>query len=290
MRGLLGFFLGVVLFASCSSKENKRPSIYEGKINVGMDESIMKVISASTDAYTMHYPKAGFNHFVMPENTAVRLLLKDSLDVICITRLFTEEEMAVLEKRKIKYRPAPMALDAVVLIAHPESPVSNYSMEELKELFTADGEGPKLVFDSGNSSNLNQVMGKLGISDFNKDRVVSAGGNIKVFDWVKKDKNAIGFVGYNMISEKTNEATRDLKSSVKILKVGGVEPVKRSILDQTYAFQRIIYLHTLGSAWGVNNGFIRFACTKPGQLIAEKMGLVPYYAIPKEFYISKEEL
>lgn len=284
--------LACLLFVSvaCSSKEDKRPSIYEGRIKVGTDESISKVISAATDAYTMHYPKAGFDHFVMPENTAVRLLLKDSLNVICITRLLNEEEMAVLEKRKIKYRPAPMALDAVVLIVHPDSPMRDFSLEELKHFFTTQGEGPKLVFDSGNSSNLNQVMGKLGITDFNKGRVVAAGGNSKVFEWVKKDKNAIGFIGYNLISEKSNEATRDLKKSVKILSVSGVEPKKSSILEQTYPFQRTIYLHTLGSAWGVNNGFIRFACTKPGQLIAEKMGLVPYYSIPKEFYISKEEL
>ncbi len=285
---MLGLMSG--LFWACASKEDKRPSIYEGRITVGMDESIAKVMSAATDAYTMHYPKAGFDNQVMPENTAVRLLLKDSVDVICITRLLNEEEMAVLEKRKIKYRPAPMALDAVVLIVHPDSPMSNISLDELKGLFTSDAEGPKLVFDSGNSSNLNQVMGKLGITEFNRNRVVAAGGNEKVFEWVKKDKNAIGFVGYNLISEKSNEATRDLKESIKIMKVNAVEPVKRSILDQTYAFHRIIYLHTLGSAWGVNNGFIRFACTKPGQLIAEKMGLVPYYSIPKEFYISKEEL
>jgi phosphate transport system substrate-binding protein len=281
-------FLILGIIWGCQGKENKRPSIYEGKINVAMDESIMPLIQAETDGYKMHYPKAGFETFVMPETQAVKWLLSDSMDVICITRLLNEEEMAIVNKREIKYIPAPMALDAVVLITHPDSDLKQLSLDELKDLFK--GKGRKLVFDVGSSSNLNHVLSTLGIKEFDKDAVVAAGSNLKVFDFVKKDKSAIGFVGFNMISEKSNEGSVELRNSVKILSVDGIAPSKGTIVEQVYPFHRTIYLHTLGTAWGVENGFIRFACTKPGQLIAEKMGLVPYYAIPKEFYLSKEDL
>lgn len=286
-----GLFL---MLAGCQSKKSKRPSIYEGRITVGIDESIWQVINAETDGYRMHYPRASFDNLVVPENTAVRLLLQDSLDVICITRTLNAEEMEVLKKREITYKPAPMALDAVVLIAHPDAPVKSIALADLKRMFTDETSPVKLVFDSGNSSNLNQVLTRLGITEFSRKNVVAAGGNQKVFDWVKQDKNAIGFTGYNLISEKSNEMTRELKNSVKILGVSedgaAVSPSKATILEQTYPFHRTIYLHTLGTAWGVENGFIRFSCSKPGQLIAEKMGLVPYYAIPKEFVLSTESL
>jgi len=138
------------------------------------------------------------------------------------------------------------------------------------------------------------VLDRLGLTEFSRKNVVAAGGNQKVFDWVKKDKSAIGFVGFNLISEKSSAISRELKESVKVLALSesgpGVVPTRASILNQTYPFFRTIYLHTLGSAWGVENGFIRFSCSKPGQLIAEKMGLVPYYAIPKEFVLSTESL
>ncbi len=284
----------LLLLAGCQSKENKRPSIYEGNIHVGIDESIFQVMQAQTEGYRMHYPRASFNNHVMPENTAVKLLLEDSMDVICITRTLNAEELEILKKREITYKPAPMALDAVVLIMHPEASRREITLEQLKAMFSDESSSAKLVFDSGNSSNLNQVLTRLGVTDFSRKNVVSAGGNQKVFDWVKKDKGAIGFVGYNLISEKSNEVTRELKSSVKILGVSetgaGVMPTRTTILNGTYPFHRTIYLHTLGTAWGVENGFIRFSCTKPGQLIAEKMGLVPYYAIPKEFVLSTEPL
>lgn len=286
-----GLFL---LLAGCQSKKSERPSIYEGRINVGMDESIQQIIQAETEGYRMHYPKASFKNSVMPENRAVKLLLEDSMDVICITRKLNAEELKVLENREITYKPAPMALDAVVLIVHREASLESISLADLKRMFT-DEESPfKLVFDNGNSSNLNQVLNRLGITDFSRKNVVAAGGNQKVFDWVKKDRNAIGFTGFNLISEKSSEVTLELKNSVKILGVKDqdtpVKPTRSAILEQTYPFHRTIYLHTLGTAWGVENGFIRFACSKPGQLIAEKMGLVPYYAIPKEFVLSKESL
>ncbi|MCD8540644.1 MAG: hypothetical protein LRY55_13425, partial [Leadbetterella sp.] len=76
----LGSVVLILFLVACQSKKSERPSIYEGRINVGMDESILQVISAETDGYRMHYPRAGFNNFVMPENTAVKLLLEDSMD------------------------------------------------------------------------------------------------------------------------------------------------------------------------------------------------------------------
>lgn len=282
---------GLVL--GCGPKE-KEPNINEGNINVGIDESIRQVLDAEMDAYSNIYKGASFNRFSIPENQAVKLLLEDSMDVICITRTMNEEELAILAERKITYKPAPMAMDAVVLITNKESSSENITVDKLKELFQNENESAKLVFDVGNSSNLNIVLSKLGIKDFNKKNVVAAGNNEKVFDWVKKDKNAIGFVGFNLISERRSSNSQELKNSIKILSVKDslnyVFPEKQTILEQTYPFYRIIYLHTLGTVWGVENGFIRYACTKPGQLIAEKMGLVPYYAIPKQFVISKDPI
>ncbi len=288
------FFLLGVLLVSFSCKKNEKPSIYHGEINVGIDEAVSQLVEAQTESYRSHYPGAKFNNYVIPENEAVKLLLEDSMDVICITRLLNESEMKILEERKIKYRPAPMALDAVVLVVNREYSGDVVSFEELKEYFQGGDTGAKLVFDRGNSSNLNYVLSSLGITDFDKKNVVSAGGTENVIEWVKKDKNAIGFIGYNHISEIKSQATRDLRNSIKILGVRStgeaVRPDKKTILHQTYPLNRIVYLHTLGSAWGVENGFIRFACTKTGQLVAEKMGLIPYYAVPKQFVLSKEDL
>lgn len=284
----------LALFALSCGPKQKEPNINEGNINVGIDESLRQVLDAEMDAYSNIYKGATFNRFSIPENQAVKLLLEDSMDVICITRTMNEEELKILAERKITYKPAPMALDAVVLVTNKEGATENITVERLTELFRSESESVKLVFDVGNSSNLNIVLAKLGITEFNRKNVVAAGSNEKVFDWVKMDKNAIGFVGFNLISEKSSMSSQELKNSVKILSVKDslnyVFPEKRTILEQTYPFNRIIYLHTLGTAWGVENGFIRYACTKPGQLIAEKMGLVPYYAIPKQFVISKDPI
>ena len=292
MKNVLFGLMALVILAC--GQQKKEPNINEGTINVGIDESIRHVLDAEMDAYSNIYKGASFNRFTIPENQAVKLLLEDSMDVICITRTLNDEELKILSERKFTYKPAPMALDAVVLISNQNGGEESISTERLKELFVNDSESTKLVFDVGNSSNLNIVLSKLGIKEFNRKNVVAAGSNEKVFDWVKKDKNAIGFVGFNLISEKSNSSSQLLKRSVNILSVKDslnyVFPEKRTILEQTYPFNRIIYLHTLGTSWGVENGFIRYACTKPGQLIAEKMGLVPYYAIPKEFVLSKEPI
>ena len=282
----------ILLVLSCNKEE--KPSIYKGFVRVGIDGSIMDVIQAQTEAYAHHYRGAEFDNQAVPENRAVSLLLKDSLDLICITRLMNEQEMEILKQRRLKYIPAPMAKDAVVLISNPNSDFDQVDLEKLKDLFTNESSTTKLVFDMGNSSSLNLVLSKLRIGKFNKKNVVAAGGSENVFEWVKKDKNAIGFIGYNWVSQDRSVENRKRKNEIKILKLktdaGLLQPNFENILDDDYPFSRTIYLHTLGNNWGVENGFIRYACTKPGQLIAEKMGLIPYYKIKKEYYLRKEPL
>lgn len=285
------FFLFLII--GCSSPD--KPSIYYGEINVGIDESVFKVIEAQTEAYAHKYRGASFNNFAIPENKAVELLLKDSMDVICITRLLTDEEMRIVEEDKgIKYRPAPMAHDAVILIVHPESELGRIDFERLRDLFTGKDQSLKMVFDVGNSSNLNLVLKELGLEDFDRENVVAAGNNEKVFERIQKDRNAIGFVGFNLISESKSAETVKLRESVKVLPVSKdgeyVLAERMSMLDKTYPFSRIIYMHTLGNAWTVENGFIRFACSQPGQLIADKMGLVSYYFLPSEFYMTQDPI
>lgn len=283
------------LVLACRKSENKEPSINSGNINVGVDESILKLIDEESGAYMNQYKGAKINNFAMPENEAVKWLLNDSVQVVAITRLLTDKELELAgEDLVVNYKPAPIAMDAVLLITNKDFLLSEVSVEKLRNVFSGKDSSFKLVFDGGNSSNLNQVMAKLGLKEFNRENVVSAGGTSKVFDWVQKDKNAIGFVGYNFISEKSSKDNQDLKATVKILSVSdsasAVFPNKKTILNQTYPFNRIIYLHTFTTTWGVENGFIRYASSKPGQLIAEKMDLIPYFAVPKQFVIAKEPI
>lgn len=253
-------------------------------------------MEAQINAHHIHYPGTKIIVKYMPETRGINMLLDDSLTMACTTREFNETELAELKTRGIKYLPARMALDAVALIQNKANSDTTITLDELKKLLTDKDAKTKLVFDRSNSSNLNIIMEKLKLKSINKENVFSANGNLEVIEYVKKNPNSIGFIGFNWISDTDDQEAVNLKNQIGLIAVGESESKGfykanfKNLDGRKYPLERFVYLHTLTKVWGVENGFIRFCCSKTGQLVTEKMGLVPFFIIPKEFLLNTKPL
>jgi phosphate transport system substrate-binding protein len=277
------------LFSSCAVSE--KPTIYEGEITIAIDESVYPVVDELVKTYKIHYPKAVIKTKIVPENKGMNMLFKDSLTVVACTRDFNKLEKETLEKAELKVLPARMAIDAVAIVT--SSGPQQISISTLKKLFE-DGQTP-LVFDNGNSSNFNFVTEKLRL-DPNQAKslknVYGAGSNLEVLDKVKSLPGSIGFIGYNWISDQDNKKTQNLMNGLRLVKLEKgnsgqyFEPSFKHLKARNYDFERFVILHTFKGNWGVENGFIRHACSKIGQLVIEKKGIVPFYIIPKEYLLD----
>ncbi|MFT6205495.1 MAG: phosphate transport system substrate-binding protein [Spirosomataceae bacterium] len=185
-----------------------------------------------------------------------------------------------------------MALDAVALIVNNGSDLNTITINELKNIFVNKSARKKLVFDNSNSSNLGFIKSKLNIDNIENANIFAADGNAEVFDFIARNKNVIGVVGNNWISDKDNRRADSLRKGIRTLKVvneavgKAFGPSVDNLRDRNYPLERLIYLHTTQSKWGVAKGFIRFSCSQIGQLVVEKMGLIPYYIIPKVYIID----
>ncbi len=290
------FFVLILGLSACNTSSKEEPNINKGTITIAVDESIKPIIEAQIFAHHIHYPGTKITTKYMPETKGISMLLDDSLTMACTTREFNEAELNELKRRGIRYLPARMALDAVALIRNKSNTDSTITLSELKELLTNKNATTKLVFDRSNSSNLNIIMDKLKLKTINTANVFSADGNLQVIEYVKKTPNAIGFIGFNWISDKDDSDSQALLKSINVVAVGESEEKGfykinfKNLNKRKYPLERFVYLHTLTKAWGVENGFIRFACSKTGQLVTEKMGLVPFYIIPKEFLLNTKPM
>ncbi len=284
-----------LIITSCGTV-SEEPVINKGSATIAIDEAILPIIKAQITAYKIHYPMTTISPRFVSEQKAIALLLKDSVGMAATTRGLNADELKVMTSRGIKYNPARMAIDAVALIVNKNSKDSVISLEKLKYLLTDKSSKTKLIFDKSNSSNLNAVMEKLEIKEININNIYAAEGNLNVFEKIKTDPSAIGFIGYNWISDTDDADDMKLKNSVKLLGISlknsnnYYKPSLKNIKARNYPLERFIFIHTLSKTWGVENGFIRFSCSKVGQLVTEKMGLVPFYIIPKEYILNTEPL
>lgn len=292
----IALLLCVHLFiTSCGTVPEERV-INKGSAIIAIDEAILPVIKAQISAYKIHYPMTTINPRFVSEQKAIALLLKDSVGMAATTRDLNADELKVMNSRGIKYNPARMAIDAVALIVNKDYKDSTISLEKLKYLLIDKTSKTKLIFDKSNSSNLNSVMDKLEIKEININNIYAAEGNLNVIEKIKTDPTAIGFIGYNWISDTDDSEDMKRKNSVKILGVSlknsqnYFKPSLKNLKARNYPLERFIFIHTLSKNWGVENGFIRFSCSKVGQLVTEKIGLVPFYIIPKEYILNTKPL
>lgn len=294
MKRYLLFALAAFTLACQTTETTEKETIREGKMTIALDESLAKVMKEQIRAYQIRYPKAEINMRIEPEQRAIQLMLSDSVDAVAVTRELNKEEQTYFTNRNKRYEPAIMALEGVVLVTSKQSSLNHVSVEELKTAFSEQGKY-QLWFDQSNSSNLNFVKEKLKLGDLSNLPVYGAKGTMDMIDQIKNNPNAIGFIGFNWISED-GPTQKEILEKVKILglaKTSTDEPIvpsTKSLKTRKYPFERLVYLHTTDNRWGVPMGFIRFSCAQVGQIITEKMGLIPYYIIPKEIVLTKKPL
>jgi phosphate transport system substrate-binding protein len=233
----------------------------------------------------------------MPEQKAMQLMMNDSVNIAIVTREATAGEQAVYTSNNIPYLPAKMALDGVAIINNLESPIKNISITDLKAIFEGKKNiDIKLVFDNSSSSNLNYMIQRLGLKDVNNANIFAANGNKDVIEYTKKNKNAIGFIGGNWISDIDDSKSQNFINSIHVVGISDTKtpdnyykPTTASLKARKYPFERKVILHTK-KGYGLTSAFIRFCCAYIGQLVVEKSGLLPYYIYKREIIIEKKPI
>ncbi|UBM60329.1 substrate-binding domain-containing protein [Marinilongibacter aquaticus] len=289
---LLTAILTPLLYGCHSVGKTERLHVNKGKAIIAADESFEEVVKAQVNAYKSHYPETEFEVIYAPEQKAIRLMLSDSADIAVVSRELSADEQKYFTSRRIDYTPAEMAIDAVVLVVNKDFELNEISEARVASILKGEDEAFQLVFDNGSSSNLNFFLNHFKLEKVSNKTVSAAKGTEDVFAYVENHKKAIGVIGLNWISDEDDPNVRRRKSAVKILKVSKPGQVAEfaslaTLRNQSYPFAKSIYLHTTQEQWGVAKGFVRFACSQIGQLVVEKMGLQPFYLIPKKYEMSE---
>lgn len=287
-KSILNVFFILTVFLSCSKDTTDSPQT--GDITVVADESFENVTRVLKDRYMLFYPKTKINLKIKKENEALQDLLKGKARVIVMSRdLTANEKTAFKQKFNSDVEPARFAADGLVFIVSKGSAVENVSVDEIKKRLL-DGKN-SLIFDGSNSANTSFIAKILGIAP-NDLKYSTLASNEDIITQINKYPNSIGVIGFNALSRPHNTESKMFRESVKILPVVDATGKSISISPQTmknntYPFTRVLYFITNEAYFGLGNGFIRFSCSQPGQIIVKKQGLQPFYIIPREVKITE---
>ena len=150
----------------------------------------------------------------------------------------------------------------------------------------------KVVFDNAGSANERYMkdtvlMGK----EFGKN-TFAVKSNPEVIDFVSKNKNAIGFLSVNWISDRDDTVALNFLKKVNVLAIKkndtaeAYQPYQAYIKTKDYPFCRDIYTINRQTRNGLGMGFVSFVAGEKGQLMILKAGLVPAIAPTRMVRIS----
>jgi len=291
-------FIFLLLFTGCNSNVNKKitDTPTSGTVRIGIDDSYKLLAEAEIFTFQSFYPDAKIDTICRPETDILNAFLKDSVSMMIVNRTLTKEEEQNLNAKQIIPRTLKIAYDAVALIVNNENPDSNLFYDHIANIFQGKIDNWKQINPASKLDQLKIVFDnfKSGIPRYFREKFLvsklpptcfSVQNNEQVIDFVEKNKNAIGVISVNWVSDKADTVTIRFLKKVKIAGISTpgtadprtdfYQPYQAYIAKKIYPFIREVYCINRQTYAGLSYGFTSFIAGSQGQLIVLHSGLVP---------------
>lgn len=291
-------FLCLVLLASCGNGGGKQSvdTPTSGQIKVGVDDSYKLLVDAEVFTFETMYKYARIDPVFKSEADVINDFMNDSLPMIIVNRKLSEQQEAYLKERQFIPKTTKIALDAVALIVNNDNPDTSMFYQVVRDIFQGKITSwkqinPKskldklgVVFDNFKSGNPRYFKEKFALDSF-PSTCFAAQSNAEVINYVEKNKNAIGIISVNWISDPADSVSHEFLKRFKVVGIsleGDNDPATKFyrpypgyIAEGSYPFTREVYCINRQTYSGLAYGFSAFVAGEKGQLIVLHSGLVP---------------
>lgn len=304
------FGLVIVLFAACHSRTSKIPeTILSGKVTIAADESLQPMMNAELNVFQSMYSYAKVDCRFSPENEVLTDLIQEKIRLAIVARPLKQQEIDFFKAKNMPAESIPLSFDAVALIVNPENKAAQLSLDQLRQILSGTitdwaqvtGSGKKgairLIFDSKSSGILRSLNDSLHLDNKIAGVISFSGTSSSAISAVAANPDAIGFVGYNWLSENENPEVRCLLEKIKLLAVSknpnadahnNYRPSIATIYNRKYPLIREIYAIYTDPAAGLSKGFLAQLTSERGQRIIYRIGLLPANDLQRQILIKSD--
>lgn len=297
-RALIVLFPVLFLAAGCGGDVMKQVDTpTTGKIRVGADDSYTLLMDAELYAFHAMYKYSQIDTVMGTEADIIDLFMKDSIPMMVINRKLMKDEEKYLNDRQIIPKTTLIAYDGVAFIVNNANPDTNLFYDNLAAIFKGElkswkqinpkrsaGDSIRVIFDHYRSGNPRYLREKFGLEKL-PSNCFAVERNAEVIAYVEKNKNAIGVISVNWVSDKADTVSHGFLSRVKVARIslpGTTDPASPFytphpgyIATGSYPFTREVYCINRQTYSGLAFGLSAFIAGEKGQLIVLHSGLVP---------------
>ena len=291
MRNVL-ILLSLLTVFSCNRKKTDeiKETRTSGTIKILVDETVGPLVQQEIDVFKIDYPQATFLTTFKPEEKIIPAFLNDSVRVIVLPRMLTKQEEKYYTQRNIKINTSRFAVDGIALITNQSNIDSVINVKDIVDILQGKSSAKQLMFDNTYSSTFKYLKQLANINQFPSKNVYAKNTANEVIKLVAEDKNFIGILGVNWLSEKNPEFVK-VKEKIKTLGLKNYKgkpgddqfykPTKDNLINGVYPFLRNINIIDCEGRDGLGTGFAVWLRSQRGQLIVLKSELAPHKLMPR---------
>ncbi|HSV26507.1 MAG TPA: phosphate ABC transporter substrate-binding protein [Sedimentisphaerales bacterium] len=270
MSRLVTFMFVVAVLAASPAAAAEKMLQISGSTTVG------PLVDAFAEVFLNRYPGLRISVKKTGSGDGVAALVDGRTDIAMTSRFLRPAEFQKAVENGVMPVAHIIAMDGVCIAVHPSNPVTNLTLEQIKDIYqgkitnwkeVGGVDMPIVMISRDTSSGTFEVFHEIVMKKEDLARNVEyVNANPQAHARISTTPGAIGYVGLGFIDDK-----------VKALRVNGVMPDKRTIAAGAYPIARPLYLFTNGypTPGSMAHRFCTFYLTPEGQDIIIAKGFIP---------------
>lgn len=273
---IVSMLLVAVLIAACSGAGTPGAPVAEN----ATDNSTVTVSGSTTVQPLAEKLAEAF----MTENTGIRIDVQGggssvgvkaagqgTSDIGMASREIKDSEIAEFPNLEIFV----IARDGIAIVAHPDTPVSDLSIEQVRDIFSGKitnwkdlgGEDQNIIIvsreeGSGTRSAFEEMV--MGEDALIAATAILQPSNGSIRTTISTTPYSIGYLSFGYLDE-----------TVKTISIGGVAPTEPNAADGSYPIVRPLNMLTNGEPAGAVKAFLDFILSEAGQKLVVEDGYIP---------------
>ena len=252
---------------------------FAGNISINGSTTVLPIAQKIAEAYMKEHPDVAISISGGGSGNGIKALIDKTTDIANSSRTIMPEEAARAKAKGASPTEFIVAHDCIVPAVHPENPLNNITLDQLKSIYKGEvrnwkqiggADRPIVIISRDTSSGTyevweEKVMKKERVSP----RALLQASNGTIVQTVSKNPNAIGYIGVGYLDK-----------SVKSLSVNGIVGSKETTLNKTFPISRPLYMYTQAQPAGDVKNFLDYVISDKGQKLVEAEGFVPLRETP----------
>lgn len=276
---VLAALLTLPLLSGCQQPQQPDPRKLTPMVSVEGSDTMGDLLKVWADAFMKSNPDVPVSINKGDTSQGIAALISRTTDLASASRDLTDEEVVSLHKHKVRLKKVSVARDSVAILVHPENPVNDLTMDELKKIFCGEisnwskvggKDEPIAVFVRETGSGTSKFFIGHVLKPEKISKSATPVSSIEtMMDSIGNDKNAIGYAGMGALIEAPGKV-----KSLKLQLINGGTAVGATVESAIagYPLSRPLFVFMDNDPKPNAQKFVDFCLSPEGQKLVESAG------------------